>query len=339
MSRTSSASDRTERIAADLYRLRLPLPGNPLGDVNAFALVCEDGVRLVDSGWDDEQVYESLAGQLESLGASIADVREVLVTHIHPDHFGLAKRIASEAGARILMHHLDARHVLSRYHNADGVVRQMQDWLVRSGVPASELDAMARSSLQMLQRVGDRQPDVELVGGEVLEWGDRSLEVVWTPGHSEGLICLWDAEAGIVFSTDHVLEKITPHVGLHVESQGDPLGDYLNSLRRIAELPARTVLPGHGPAFNNLTQRALAIIGHHRQRMDEMKAVIAGQPSTPYEVARAIPWMGSAEGWERLGSLSRRMAVTETAAHLALLAREAEVVAIDEGGQLRYALS
>ena len=73
--------------------------------------------------------------------------------------------------------------------------------------------------------------------------------------------------------------------------------------------------------------------------MDQMKAAIAGQPGTPYEVARAIPWMGSANGWERLGSLPRRMAVTETAAHLAFLAREEEVVAIDDEGRIRYALS
>jgi glyoxylase-like metal-dependent hydrolase (beta-lactamase superfamily II) len=215
----------------------IPLPGSPLGTVNAYLVSSRGGLRLVDCGWNTPEAYDALVQQLDSLGAGIGDIADIVVTHIHPDHFGLAARLAEESGARVAMHRLEALYLGARYEHTRTLVEEMNAWLRINGVQPPELEEMAEGSLQMLRWVGTRHPDVLVEGGEVLDWGTYRFEVVWTPGHSAGLICLHDHTARLLISSDHVLPRISPHVGLHAQSFGNPLGDYLSSLQLVRALP------------------------------------------------------------------------------------------------------
>src|SRR5581483_11526062 len=205
-----------QEVAPGIYRLPLPLLDNPLGSVNAYAIAGADGVRLVDCGWDTPDSYAALAGGLAALGYGIGDLRAIVVTHIHPDHFGLAERLVAESGATELMHAQDARHIGARYQEARLLVEQMESWLHLNGVPPQEVHAAAEASLWMLSLVGARRPDVVLAGGELLLWSAYHFEVIPTPGHSAGLICLYERQARVLLSSDHVLERVSPHIGLHV---------------------------------------------------------------------------------------------------------------------------
>jgi glyoxylase-like metal-dependent hydrolase (beta-lactamase superfamily II) len=211
----------------------------------------------------------------------------------------------------------------------------METWLAVNGVPEDELAAMAAASLGIIRRVGARKPDILLEGGELLHWGALRLEVRWVPGHSAGLICLYDAESEILVSSDHVLQRISPHVGLHAQSLGSPLDDYLGSLRSVRELPVRQVLPGHGEPFADLTGRVDEIIAHHERRNERILAVLA-RPMTAYEVASRLSWRGSQTGWSLLEPFQRRMAVTETIAHLEYLHGHGHVSKDTDRGQAVY---
>src|SRR5437764_13661965 len=102
-------------IIPGLYRLPIPLPENPLGTVNVYAVIGEDGVRLIDCGWDTPQAYAALVAKLQSLGAKISDIRDIILTHIHPEHLGLAERLGAESGSPLSIHRLEAIPAGARY--------------------------------------------------------------------------------------------------------------------------------------------------------------------------------------------------------------------------------
>jgi glyoxylase-like metal-dependent hydrolase (beta-lactamase superfamily II) len=217
------------------------------------------------------------------------------------------------------MHRLEAIYIGARYEHTRALVEEMDAWLRINGVPSPELETMTAGSLQMIRWVGTRRPDVLLEGGEVLEWGPFRFEVLWTPGHSAGLVCLHDADRRILVSNDHVLERISPHIGMHAQSLGSPLANYLASLEMVRDLPVTIVLPGHGAPFRDLPGRVDQLIAHHRARLAVMLDLLHGGERTAYWVAGHLRWRGSESGWERLEPFQRRMALTETIAHLEYL--------------------
>lgn len=324
------------QVAPGIYRLPIPLPDNPLGTVNAYAVTGADGVRLIDCGWNTSEAHAALAAELEAIGHQVSDLREILVTHIHPDHFGLAGRLVAESGARLLLHRLEALYVPARYEDMRALVREMEAWLRVNGVPPDELESMAFGSTMMAGRVGPRPPDVLLDGGEELVWGGYRFDVVWTPGHSGGLICLYDRASGVFISSDHVLRRTSPHVGLHAQSFGNPLGDYLSSLALVRDLPLRIVLPGHGEPFTDLAGRVDELVVHHRERCAEMLRVLDGAEQTAFSVAGRLSWRGAEDGWERLAPFQQRMAVSETIAHLEYLHGQGQVAKSFRGGVVFY---
>lgn len=93
-----------EEIIPGLFRLPIPLPNDSLGSVNVYAAVSADGLRLIDSGWNAPEAYTALLRELRELGMQVSDIKEILLTHNHPDHIGLAERFVREAGARLLLH-------------------------------------------------------------------------------------------------------------------------------------------------------------------------------------------------------------------------------------------
>ena len=323
-------------VAPGVYRLPIPLPDNPLGTVNAYAIDGAHGLRLIDCGWNTPQAYAALAAELAAIGHQIADLREIVVTHIHPDHFGLAGRLVVESGARVLMHRLEAMYVQPRYDDMRALVAEMEVWLRVNGVPPAELEGMAFGSTTMAGRVGPRPPDIVLDGGEELAWDGYTFEVIWTPGHSGGLFCLFDRPSGVFISSDHVLRRTSPHVGLHAQSFGNPLGDYLSSLALVRDLPARVVLPGHGEPFHDLATRVNELVAHHQARCAEMLRVLGDGAQTAYGVASRLSWRGAEDGWSRLAPFQQRMAVTETIAHLEYLHGQGRVAKNFRGGVVYY---
>ena len=156
--------------------------------------------------------------------------------------------------------------------------------------------------------------------GEEIDLVGERYRVIWTPGHSDGQICLFRERDGVFLAADHVLPRITPNVGLYSErDRVNPLGDYLNSLEKVANLPASIVLPGHGEPFVDLAGRTAEIIEHHRQRELEILALLEKGPQHAYELAEQL----FGHRWDN--SEARRMAVAETLSHLEYLRYNGQV--------------
>jgi glyoxylase-like metal-dependent hydrolase (beta-lactamase superfamily II) len=314
-----------EEIVPGLFRLSIPLPNDSLGSVNVYAVASVDGLRLIDSGWNAPEAYGALVDELRGLGMQVVDIKEILVTHNHPDHIGLAERLVQEAGARLLLHRLDAPSEATYAEDREGMLAEMQAWLQINGMPREERETLMGGMRRMTFRLPAYRPDTLLEGGEVLAWQPFRFEVIWTPGHAPGLVCLYEPQAQVLISSDHVLQRISPNIGLYARQSGDPLGEYLRSLQLVRDLPVKLVLPGHGAPFTDLAGRVEALVAHHEQRLQEIVNVLADEEQTAYGIASRLSWRRSERGWQRLLPFDRLAALSETLAHVEYLTNQRQV--------------
>jgi glyoxylase-like metal-dependent hydrolase (beta-lactamase superfamily II) len=323
-----------EALGGGLWSVPVPIPGNPLGYTLVYALESQRGPVLIDAGWQHEEAWTALRAGLAALGLDIADVYGVVVTHHHPDHAGLAGRVRETSGAWIAMHHADAK-IVRTLRELAGTRDGRRTWdlaaLRTAGASEAELTELSAPGAHRRWTVDPpAQPDREVADGEMIDLPGRKLRVIWTPGHSPGHICLHLEDAGRLFTGDHVLPRITPHIGLYPYDwpDVDPLGDYLESLARVAGLgapPAAAAaggapdaLPAHEHRFAGIPERVAEIVAHHEERLTEVTGLLADEPATLWDIASRMTWNSS---WSSMHPMSRRMATGEAAAHLRTLER------------------
>jgi glyoxylase-like metal-dependent hydrolase (beta-lactamase superfamily II) len=237
----------------------------------------------------------------------------VLVTHIHPDHYGLAARIREVSGAWIGLHPADAALVTDRYEDVDDLLERTSRWVGQTGAPAADLADLRDASMALRRFVVAGQPDVLLGDGDRPEVPGWRLLAVHTPGHTPGHLCFVEERSGAVLTGDHILPTISPNISRHPQAGPDPLGDYLASLERLRPYGDALVLPGHQRRFHGLAGRVDELLAHHQARLDEARAVVAAGASTIWEVATRLHW---SRPWAEITGIMRRAALGETAAHL-----------------------
>ena len=209
-----------DELAGGIMRVTLPLPTRP-GHVHAYLLPGEDGWTLVDTGLGLPDARDRWAAELDGLPGRVA---RIFVTHFHPDHVGAARDVAELTGAPVAQGRLDYEQCVLVW-GGDDWAGVLVDWFRRHGVPdevTSELieqGAVYRPFIRF-------QPDPEL-----LEPGDLvdGWETVAAPGHADGQLMLH--RDGTLVAADHLLDRISPTVGLWPRSRPDPLGDYLGRAR------------------------------------------------------------------------------------------------------------
>jgi glyoxylase-like metal-dependent hydrolase (beta-lactamase superfamily II) len=320
-----------------IYWIKNPigLAGASLSHVNSYLAHGEDGYLLIDTGWNTEESFDEIQNSLEEIGASIKDISQVLVTHIHPDHYGMAGRIQKLSGAQIYLHEIENSAIDSRYVNMGALLGQIAEWLTHNGVPPTETGDIRDASLEIVDLVVTANPDVILRGGETITTGEFTFNVLWTPGHSSGHVCLYEPEKKVLISGDHILPTITPNIGRHPQSADNPLGMYLESLNEIRRLDVSLVLPGHDEPFTGLVPRIDEIIHHHEQRNREILTAVSSQPRTAFEIAEYMTW-GTNASWRDLPPLHRRMAIFETIAHLEYMIADGRAAKTEKNSVIYY---
>lgn len=326
----TSATDRTWEepgaypVSSGVFRIPLPLPGDALRAVNVYAVQGDGAITLIDAGWSRPAAWEALTAGLRQVGAELGDVRSVLVTHMHRDHFGQASSLRQASGATVVLGRGERPSL--EYILDDTVTDRRAPWLARlrrSG--AAELIA----DLARADRVGQSQRDNEGLwelpdrwagDGETISACGRDLVAIETPGHTRGHLTFLDPASRLLFAGDHVLPHITPSIGFEPPLvDGLPLADFLASLNKIRDLAIDTVLPAHGAPFAGLAERVDELLAHHAARLAASLAALAGGPRTAFDVARELPWTRRNRHYDELDIFNRQLAVAETAAHLDLL--------------------
>jgi len=321
---------------ADIHQLKIPIPDNPLEYNNAYLVKTGAGSLLIDTGWNSDEAFSALHSQVERAGVSLGDIQTIVITHAHPDHSGLVGRLEQPTQAEVVMHQAEADFLASLGGGFESGMREKERWLLMNGAPDDLRQNLERITLASRALFPPLPKKLRLLrGGERLTLGDCDFEVIWTPGHAPGHICLYEPARRIFFSGDHVLLDISPNVSMNDPNGSNPLADYLASLNKIISLPVDIVYPGHGEPFACLARRAQELLDHHEARQNAILATFNGKPQTAYQVATLIPW-SVAPRWEDIPRFHRRMAVTETIAHLELLAANDVLTRSLTGGLYYY---
>ncbi|HVN06294.1 MAG TPA: MBL fold metallo-hydrolase [Bryobacteraceae bacterium] len=313
-------------VLPGIFMLELPLPFS-LGIINVYLVRLDSGYLLIDAGMQTEACFDALARALEGLSVDWRDIRRILLTHIHPDHMGLAVKLTGLTGAPLDLHAADYE-LLIEITDQDRHRDWQQEVLAAAGVPP-ELCARVQAAMADVQQNFRRlTPDRLLTGGESIATKHGALEVIWTPGHSPGHVCLYDRERRVLLSGDHMLEHISPNIGW--QPGRDALGEFLGSLDQIAALDIDLILPAHGAPFTGHREWVRKTQQHHAERCDRIVELVAGGATTAHLMVHGL--------WNRrLSPFHYRFAIFEVMAHLEYLERRAVLREDRSNGVIHWA--
>lgn len=299
-------------------RIALPLPLRDLRVVNVYAILGHDGVTLVDSGWDDASSEKVLLDALGELGMAPNDVRRIVVTHHHWDHYSRAIAWQRRYGTTVMLGRQE-KHSIEEFDERAAAFPAQARLLVAAG--ATDLaQTIATLPLEPFEQdIPFGPPDVWLDDGDHIDCGGIDLVLRATPGHTRGHVVYEDRQAGITFTGDHILPRITPSIALERAPEALPLRSYLSSLELFLDLPDATMLPAHGDLTPSVKARAEALLDHHRDRLEVALDHVAAGNSTAYDVARQMLWTRHERTVDELGPVHGMTAILEIQAHLELL--------------------
>jgi glyoxylase-like metal-dependent hydrolase (beta-lactamase superfamily II) len=329
-------------VAPGVYRIPLPLPNDALRAVNVYAIRSGDALVLIDSGWALAEARSQLDDALAAIGSKLSDVSRFVITHVHRDHYTQAVLLRREFGTRISLG-IGERPSLELYIAGRG--QRLAPQIAR--LRGCGADTVAELMLASIAAWPPRKTTWELpddwfaaaagpAGPTQIPLPGRVLEVIPTPGHTRGHVCFRDAAAGLLFAGDHVLPHITPSIGFEPAIARLPLGDYLQSLRLVRELPDSALLPAHGPVSHSVHARVDELLAHHAARLDAVAAAVRSGAVTAGETARLLTWTRRDRALDELDPFNQMLAVLETAAHLDLLVTQSRLRATVEGDVTKY---
>jgi glyoxylase-like metal-dependent hydrolase (beta-lactamase superfamily II) len=340
----------TERVRPGLWSIGVPFPDNPLGYTLVYLIESDRGPVLVDAGWDDDESWDALVAGFRTAGTDVSACYGVLVTHVHPDHHGLSGRVREASEAWVAMHERDAvtiEHLSSAMEQDDRRDRaqKMPDFtdelisvLLDAGASEHELAAAPPSQVRRRERRFRplAAPDRAIDDGARVDVPGWDIDAVWTPGHTPGHVCFHAPELRMLLSGDHVLPTITPHISISRRDRaGDPLGDFLESLQKVAVLGTDDVLPAHRHRFGDLARRVEEITRHHHDHLADIEAILVDGPASLWQIAARLTWN---RPWDQFPLGLRRSAVNETAAHLRYLSRRDRAVRLKGVRPFTFAL-
>lgn len=319
------AEARAFAIADGIWRLRLPLPYQQVQAVNAYALARPDGCCLVDCGSSVEPGWDSIVTALAHAGYAPDDVRLLVATHTHCDHFGLAATLLERTGCELWC-------APGPRHAADGLrdpaipEDERRERARRAGMPEHTIDD-GIGALDGGDGFHERPaPHRALRAGDVVEAAPGRWHVLETPGHTSNQLALHAPEGGWMISADLALEGVSPY--LEHGYGGDPVADHLRAVERALAAGPKLLLPGHGRPLDArpaLEASAAAV----RARVDGLADRLDGTPRTPYELS--LDFAGGADAHpDRL-----QMALSSTLCDLDHLERTGRAARHEDGAGIR----
>lgn len=316
------------------FRLKLPLPFS-LRWVNSYLIPGRNRkFTVIDPGLNTEDARQTWEQALAELGLSWSDVSQVLLTHQHPDHYGLAGYMQQKSGAPVLMTKRSHRYAQRLWGEQSDYPAALQLLFRQHGMPADLVTAIRENLIGFVAMVSP-QPQVDYieVGGQI-ELDGAVWELLDAPGHAFGAICLYQKERRWMICGDQVLPRITPNISVvpGPEEEGDPLRYFLESLDALAGYEVELALPGHMDPFTGFHERLEELKGHHARRLETMLAMLREKPNSAFGLCEAL--FG-----DRLRSNPHnlRFAMGETLAHLVHLEATGLILATPDGaGVVRY---
>jgi glyoxylase-like metal-dependent hydrolase (beta-lactamase superfamily II) len=322
-------------VAPGVLWTRVPLPFQ-LNHVNIYLIEDHNGWAVLDTGIDDaatRAIWEALlAGPL--VGRRLT---QVIVTHYHPDHIGLAGWLAKRFDLPVLTSYSSYLTCLNISLNPSALeARPHTDFYLRHGMSKEAAAQVATQGQRYLDMVWPLPSTFSRLGaGDTLTIGGRRFDILAGEGHAPEQLMLYCAEEKLFFAADQVLARITPNISVSAfDPEGDPLGLYLRSLQSIRDsVPEDAlVLPGHELPFHGLHHRCLELITHHEERCSLIAEACTG---TLRSVADLVPLVFS----RPLDAHQMSFAFSEVLAHVNTMLRRGDLVWTGVHGEIMRLVS
>ncbi|MBD2870497.1 MBL fold metallo-hydrolase [Paenibacillus sp. IB182493] len=314
-------------------QVKVPVPFS-LKWVNSYLIPEEDGYTIVDPGLRTDEAIRVWDEVLGELGLRYADLSRILLTHQHPDHYGLAGYMQQRSGAPVYISRRSHAYALRLWSENSTFAEELQRLYAEHGMP-SELREAIGANLDTFKAMVSPQPEVAYIeAGESMRLGGRRWQLIDAPGHAKGQLCFYEPERGWMLCGDQVLPRITPNVGVVPGEGGDPLDAFLRSLSELRRYDVTMAFPGHRDPFADFGGRIDELVQHHERRLDRMVELLSEQTLTAFELCETLFGSRLRENPHNL-----RFAMSETLAHLVYLERRGRIVPAWADGVCRYAAS
>lgn len=319
---------RIEKIENNLFRITIPLPDSPLGNVNVYVIRSAHRHLIIDTGVDTDHCRKALFSALDTLGVKRSRL-DIFLTHCHLDHVGQVENLIT-ADTMLYIHRSGWKSVRTWNGYANAI-----SFAEKNGFPIGLMkDALANHPGNRPGYCWKIDPTL-LLGGEILEVGDFRLKVIATPGHSSDHLCLYESGRKILFSGDHLLSDITPIIASWGEDDDDSLRHFMDSLHRTADLDIALVLPAHRGKISDHRKRIEELLAHHHHRLADIQDILVKHPQTTYEIASQLRWNDDTKTWEHLSLVEKWFATMEVIAHLKFLEKNGQLASPEKDKYFR----
>ncbi len=290
-------------------RHEVPIAIRALKTANIYEINSDKHI-LVDTGMSPAS-REFLIDE----GVDLSDLDMIVMTHLHVDHIGGAEAIKGNSGTPLAIGKADASRVRLIQEDPEGFKKFLMTQLGSNGTPSSIVSQIVGRH-SVLDNVGlykDIEFDIEFNGGEQIA---DNVSIMRNPGHSPGSMSLFLKDTGKLLTGDHLLPGITPNISFY-DRDSDMLGLYISSLKETRAMEPSLILPGHRDPFENGVGRIDEILGHHRDRLNEILSH-AGEWSSAFDVASRIPWSRGRK-LDSMNLMEMNFAIGEAVTHLTYL--------------------
>jgi glyoxylase-like metal-dependent hydrolase (beta-lactamase superfamily II) len=319
-----------KKIYHNIYSNEIPLPNNPLRAINSYIILSEDRNLIIDTGFNRDECREALFNGIKELNIDL-NKTDLLVTHLHSDHSGLAAALNKE-GVKIYAGKIDG-----------GMINRMTEVEYWEKFKAyGEMFGLMKDNMTFDDHPGYRYCPKEpieftpLEEGDTIHIGEYSFEIIDIPGHTPGHIGLYEKKHKIFFCGDHILNKITPNIAFWGFQYGDILSVYFDSLRKVYEYDIDHLFSAHRSIVEDHKKRIDELLEHHEKRLDEIIEIIKDDKKTVRDIAADMHWDLRYDCWEDFPNPQKWFASGEAMSHLEHLVAIGRAKRTEEKGILYY---
>lgn len=295
-----------QALIESVTQVKVPLPF-PLGWVNGYLIRGKGGFTVIDPGLHTAESKEVWEREIRQRGMTFADIEQIVLTHHHPDHYGLAGWMQQQSGAPVRMNRAGYEQAQMLWGAGQPLAQHIIDQFEQHGMHSEKLEQMKLHLDSFVSYVSPHPVPEFLEPGDTVRLGDDDYSIVTADGHAFGHLCFYDDKRHVLFCGDQVLPNISPNISLIPGLDPNPLHSFLHSLTRLSRLPVHIAYPGHRDPFTRFGERCLQLIAHHEERLSHIQKLLE-IPLTGYELCLSL--FG-----DRLPAHQLRFAMAETLAH------------------------
>jgi glyoxylase-like metal-dependent hydrolase (beta-lactamase superfamily II) len=322
------------RLDNGWLQVKVPLPFS-LKWVNAYLLPEREGWTLVDPGLRTEEIEAFWISVMQEMSIDWKDIKSIVLTHHHPDHYGMAGWFQERSGAPVRMSQAAQDCADRLWGENETFSDELTEAFLLHGMDERLTEAMREHMRGFRAKVNPQPPDPLIIRqGERISMNGTEWEIIGGEGHAPGHLSFYDRQSGKLLCGDQVLPDISPNIGWMPGGDSDPLGAFLASLLEMLPLEVSMVYPGHRDPFPEYRRRIEELLDHHERRLQKMEEILSDGGKSAFEVCELL--FGTRL---RSNTHNLRFALAETIAHLIQMEKRGTAVRVESDRTIRYRLA